>query len=373
MKQAKDRFLSALASIILKIISLFERVKSFFSKPSQSTPTATPFKEATPKEPTLVEEEQIIPFPDLPVSDKQKRTLDDLLQRLGTEGIAELGSLMWERDRINNELQSIHPLKSLEHMLTKRYNLKHLGNIKERANGFIWAAFTKDIGHKLEVQHNQKQIVPFFDAFCGTIGIEATASPLPGTAYEWEEWVKKTILQKIDNSDTLSQHSSSSSSKDGTISLGQTAENQEPEGFGMAELAKQNLCDVLRHFAENGTWFLAQTSPLKKDWLMPVHPLRIIIEIFQDPGKVAFFKIIMGNKARNKTFLHYFAKILKEISQPEHRHNLTLFEDEFALKMAVPLHVFQSYLLAAGHDGWKHLIQVVYRYKEENKERPATP
>ena len=377
LNEAKEKFWAALAFTSLKIISVFDRVKSFFSRPTQGSPDGAPSQGATSIEIALVEERRpITQFQDLPVSKQEQDTLDHLLERLSTAGPIELLLLATDKSRIEQELKSIHPLKSLEHMLKSRSGIKHLRSLQEKSLGFIWSAFTSDIGDKLQIQHNKNQIVPFIDAFSRKLGIEETVSPLPIRSDEWNEWVKKIIQQKIDTCDTQSQHSNSSGSKHGTVSLAQIAENQEPDDFCIDKLAAENLSEVLEHFAKSWpTWLLTSGSPLKKKLLLPVHPLRILIEIFgkEQDANLAFFKMIMEDDRRRKSFLDYFAVTLKEISQPKHRHNLSLYKEEFADKMGVNPYIFESYLLAAGHEGWKHLLQVVYRHKEENKERPATP
>ena len=377
LNEAKEKFWAAVALTSLKIISLFDRVKSFFYKPTQGNPDSAPSQAATPTEIALVEERKpITDFHNLPVSRQEQDTLDRLLERLSTAGPIDLFLLVSDKFRIEQELKSIHPLKSLEHMLKSRSGINHLRSLKEKSLGLIWSAFTSDIGEKLQIQHNKAQIVRFIDAFSRTLGLEETDSPLPTSSYEWNEWVKKIIQQKIDNCDTQSQHSNSSGSNPGTATLAQIAENQEPEDFCIDKLAAENLSKVLQHFAKS--WpirFLQTRSPLIKKLLLPVHPLRLLLEIFgkEKDINLTFFKLIMEDDDRQRSFLHYFSTILKEISRPMHNHNLSLHEEEFAQKIGVPLNVFQSYLGASGHDGWKHLIQTVYRRKEETRKDPPTP
>lgn len=375
LNEAKEKFWAAVALTSLKIISLFDRVKSFFSKPTQGSPDGAPSQAATPTEIALVEERKpITEFQNLPVSRQEQATLDHLLERLSTGGPVELFLLLTDKYRIEMELESIHPLKSLEHMLKSRSGIHHLRSLQEKSPDLIWPQFTSQIGEKLQIQHNKDQIVPFIDAFFRTLGLEDTDDLLPTKSDEWNEWVKKIIQQKIDNYDTQSQDSSSSASKDATVSVAHTAENQDPVDFRIDKIAAENLSEVLYHFAQGSfVRWLQTTSPLKKPLLTPVHPLRLLLEIFQDEANLAFFKAIMEDDVRRKSFLDYFALTLKEISQPKHRHNLSLYKEEFGQKIGVSPHIFESYLLAAGRDGWKRLIQVVYRYKEEHKERPATP
>lgn len=376
LNEAKEKFWAAVALTSLKIISLFDRVKSFFYKPTQGNSDAAPSQEATPTKTAVEEERPITDFQDLPLLLQEKKILDDLLVSLATGGPIQLALLGLKKSQIEEELKSIHPLKSLHHMLTSRSGVNNLRSIQQNPMSIVWSAFTSDIGEKLLIQHNKDQIVRFIDAFSRTLGLEETDSPLPKTSDEWNEWVKKIIQQKIDNYDTQSEHSNSSATKDATVSVAQTSENQEPADFRIDKQAAKNLSDVLEHFAKSSpTWLLKSGSPLKIKLLIPVHPLRILIEIFGKEQEInlTFFKLIMEDPRRRKSFLDYFALTLKEISQPKHRHNLSYYKEEFAQKMDVSPHVFEGYLLAAGHDGWKHLLQVVYRYKEENRERPATP
>ncbi len=372
LNEAKEKFWAALAFTSLKIISVFDRVKSFFSRPTQDSPDGAPRIEIA-----LVEERRSIThFQDLPVSRQEQDTLDHLLERLSTVGLVDVLLLAADKSRIEQELKSIHPLKSLEHMLKSRSGINHLRSLKEKSLGLIWSAFTSDIGEKLQIQHNKAQIVRFIDAFSRTLGLEETDSPLPTSSYEWNEWVKKIIQQKIDNCDTQSQHSNSSGSNPGTATLAQIAENQEPVDFRIEEIAAKNLSEVLEHFAKG--WpirFLQTRSPLIKKLLLPVHPLRLLIEIFgtEKDSNLTFFKLIMEDDGRQRSFLHYFPTILKEISHPIHNHNLTRHEAEFAQKIGVPLNLFQTHLGAPGYDGWKHLIQTVYRRKEETRKDPPTP
>jgi hypothetical protein len=377
LNEAKEKFWAAIAFTSLKIISLFDRVKSFFSRPTQDTPDGAPSQEATSTEIALVEERRpITQFQDLPLSVKEKKILDDLLTSLSKGGITELALLGLKKFQIEEELKSIHPLKSLHYMLTSRSGVSNLRTIEQNLMPLVWNAFTADIGEKLQIQHANGRIVPFIDVFSTTLGLEAPASPLPTTSDEWSEWIKKTIQQKIENYDTQSQHSNSSGSKHGTVSVAQTAENQEPEDFCIDKLAAENLSEVLEHFAKGWPIGLLQTrSPLIKKLLLPVHPLRLLIEIFgkEKDINLTFFKLIMEDDHRKRSFLNYFPSILKEISHPMHNHNLTLHEEEFAQKIGVPLTVFQSYLGAPGLTGWKYLIQAVYRRKEETREDLPTP
>lgn len=137
-----------------------------------------------------------------------------------------------------------------------------------------------------------------------------------------------------------------------------------PADLLMPEIHKQKLAKIFEEVAHGSALNLIwQITSIKSDWskLKEVHPLRLLLEVFNNPAHVANLSLILQSSMRKDYFMTDFALTLKAGATKE---MLVPYIEEFCRQMGVEGQLISNYLMVGGEWDWKHVIKYILGKKQ---------
>ena len=359
-----DSLVVSAGFIGLKALELLDQMLQFFSReeraearPSQAVTTAAA------NHPRQVNQNpaDAADFASLSLFAHEKAIIDELVTCLATADPITLFTSTIGIRKKGQTIDHVHPLKSLQHMLIQPESLLNLSLLQKRASGLIWEHFKRDLTERLTRQHREGQLIRFINDFAASLDITPSIPRLSIEEGKWDEFTQTVVNHSIERAESTAASSSSShrSADEQSLIGDEFSTEQGPLDFSIDQANKNKLTSMLRYYSSNQLLFLSRTQTLTQ-----VHPLRLILEIFEDPSNFTLFTKIMEDLPKRHKFLEAFSKILKSASD-NGEHTLSKYTTKFADQMRIKPQVVEADILTAGSTSWKNLIKAVYRNKQE--------
>ncbi|MEI8329385.1 MAG: hypothetical protein WCG14_05255 [Chlamydiia bacterium] len=359
-----DSLLISAGFVGLKALELLDQMLQFFSREERAeVRPSQPVRTEAANHPGQIKQNpaDAANFASLSLFAHEKAIIDELVTCLATADPITLFTSTIGIRKKGQTIDHVHPLKSLQHMLIQPESLHNLSLLQKRASGLIWEHFKRDLTERLKRQHREGQLIRFINDFAASLDITPPILHLSIEEGKWDELTQTVVNHSIERAQSIAASSNSSHRSGDEQSLigDECSTEQDPVDFSIDQDNKNKLTYMLRYYSSNKLLFLSRTQTLTQ-----VHPLRLILEIFEDPSNFTLFTKIMEDPSKRSKFLEAFPKILKSASE-NGEHNLSKYTTKFADQMRIKPQVVEADILTAGNTSWKNLIKAVYRNKQE--------
>ncbi|NDD58309.1 MAG: hypothetical protein EBZ47_03520 [Chlamydiae bacterium] len=407
--------------VISQITRLIRCLKYWFvkeplsSEPSPSTPlrehnllllengdpsSSTTYSTQTEEQMLKIEEEDIV-FRALPITSLHREGIDFIMDTLANK--SALAIPITQLRQIGDSLKDLHTLRFLEYILNEPTNATNFKNIKNNCFGIIWSQFVDETAEKLQEMDKQNLIEPYLDAFVRSIRTNIFLVREQIAKNSWTGLLHYLATATYDTPSSSSRSGSNSIESDDSISasphlesdqslkrsldpnhsakkasytqsptshyildpmegipISQRCSEADPMQLTITEEQKTKLNGILRGIATH-TDIVFMTSRIMPSYdlasLAGVHPLRLLLEIFQDTTNYANFSIIMNTSNRKMYLLKHLCRTLKFRSSPE---NLIPFISKFARLLSLNEEDIRTPIIAGGTKNWENVIRYIY-------------
>ena len=342
-------------------------------------------------------------FRALPITDIDKENIRFIINTLAT--IIALPAA--ELETRGQAIRHIHPFIFWEYILSEPSLIEDIKALKSRYFGLIWGQFTEGCIGKIQAMHDQGLIASHLNAFARSIhrnpeeltnlmrrswldflnnlvdssGQRLSPSPRMINSIRPDRDSDSGATTGSSGGYSLSQGASDPSHEGLLLTLpletrGRSTTASSPQGSATARAApekivaaipmtndqKQKLNRLLTDISQNSPFFLGiQIASLRSDWysLQDVHPLKLLLEVFNNPTHVAKIDLILGNNLKKGYFLNDFANTLKAAAR---NVELRPYFHNFAREMAITEESLER-ITAGSHYEWQYLIRYLFHLK----------